>query len=149
MLLLPIPTSWLPYCKIIKNSKTEADTLVLTNALVANEEQANSQQVLLDTVVITRKDLCPHILDLVTSRSDLVLSFVVPNNSLVHFIFGNTTSSWLGFCVPGLFGIEIGSRSLMVVTSSTGLLAASSGTLKLFWYVKQKTVPETYLKSNG
>ena len=35
----------------------------------------------------------------------------------------------------------------MVVTSSTGLLTASSGTLKLFWYVKQKTVPETYLKA--
>jgi amino acid permease len=38
----------------------------------------------------------------------LGLALVVPDISVVFSVLGGTTSSWLGFCVPGLLGLRLG-----------------------------------------
>ena len=54
------------------------------------------------------KDWCAHISwTLLLAGSALALALVVPNISLVFSILGGTTSSWLGFCVPGLLGLRL------------------------------------------
>jgi amino acid permease len=37
----------------------------------------------------------------------LVLALILPNISVVFGLLGGTASSWLGFCVPGLLGIQL------------------------------------------
>jgi len=44
---------------------------------------------------------------LILSGSALGLALVVPNISVVFSVLGGTTSSWLGFCVPGLLGLRL------------------------------------------
>ena len=44
---------------------------------------------------------------LILSGSALGLALVLPNISVVFSVLGGTTSSWLGFCVPGLLGLRL------------------------------------------
>jgi amino acid permease len=37
----------------------------------------------------------------------LVLALIIPNISVVFGLLGGTASSWLGFCVPGLLGLQL------------------------------------------
>ena len=54
-----------------------------------------------------------HILwTLFLSGSALALALVVPDISIVFSVLGGTTSSWLGFCVPGLLGLRLEQDSL-------------------------------------
>ena len=41
------------------------------------------------------------------TTSTLVLAMILPNISVVFGLLGGTASSWLGFCVPGLLGIQL------------------------------------------
>jgi amino acid permease len=44
---------------------------------------------------------------LILTTSTLVLALILPNISVVFGLLGGTASSWLGFCVPGLLGIQL------------------------------------------
>jgi amino acid permease len=44
---------------------------------------------------------------LILTTSTLVLALLLPNISVVFGLLGGTASSWLGFCVPGLLGIQL------------------------------------------
>ena len=41
------------------------------------------------------------------TTSTLILALILPNISVVFGLLGGTASSWLGFCVPGLLGIQL------------------------------------------
>ena len=44
---------------------------------------------------------------LLLTTSTLMLALILPNISVVFGLLGGTASSWLGFCVPGLLGIQL------------------------------------------
>ena len=44
---------------------------------------------------------------LILTSATLILALILPNISVVFGLLGGTASSWLGFCVPGLLGIQL------------------------------------------
>lgn len=91
--------------QVVGESRTEeVDLAVESSRSVFENEYDNGE----DDEIDDLQDCMGHVgWTLLLAGSALGLALVVPDISTVFSVLGGTTSSWLGFCVPGLLGLRL------------------------------------------